>query len=37
MLVTLIHELRRSDKEIGLTAACVGGGQGAGAVIRVES
>lgn len=36
MLITLIHELRRSGKEIGLTAACVGGGQGAGAVIRVE-
>lgn len=34
MIVTLIHELRRRGKEIGLTAACVGGGQGAGAVLR---
>jgi acetyl-CoA C-acetyltransferase len=36
MIVTLIHELRRRGKEIGLTAACVGGGQGAGSVIKVE-
>jgi len=34
MIVTLIHELRRRGQEIGLAAACVGGGQGAGAVIR---
>jgi acetyl-CoA C-acetyltransferase len=37
MVVTLIHELRRRGKEIGLTGACVGGGQGAGSVIRVEA
>jgi acetyl-CoA C-acetyltransferase len=36
LIVTLIHELRRRGKEIGLAAACVGGGQGAGCVIRVE-
>jgi acetyl-CoA C-acetyltransferase len=36
MLVTLVHELRRRGKEIGLTSACVGGGQGAGSVIRLE-
>lgn len=36
MIVTLIHELRRRGKEVGLTAACVGGGQGAGTVIKVE-
>jgi acetyl-CoA C-acetyltransferase len=36
MLVTLIHELERRGQEIGLTAACVGGGQGAGAVVKVE-
>jgi acetyl-CoA C-acetyltransferase len=37
MVVTLIHELRRRGKEIGLTGACVGGGQGAGSVVRLES
>lgn len=36
LLVTLIHELRRRGKEIGLTGACVGGGQGAGSVIKIE-
>jgi acetyl-CoA C-acetyltransferase len=37
MIVTLIHELRRRGKELGLTSACVGGGQGAGSVIRIEA
>jgi acetyl-CoA C-acetyltransferase len=36
LIVTLIHELRRRGQEIGLTAACVGGGQGAGAVVKIE-
>jgi len=36
MVVTLIHELRKRGKTIGLTGACVGGGQGAGSVIKVE-
>jgi len=36
LVVTLIHELQKRGKEIGLTGACVGGGQGAGAVIKVE-
>ena len=36
MIVTLIHELQKRGQEIGLTGACVGGGQGAGSVIRVE-
>ena len=36
MVVTLIHELQKRGKEIGLTGACVGGGQGAGSVIKVE-
>ncbi|MEZ5125523.1 MAG: acetyl-CoA C-acyltransferase [Thermoleophilia bacterium] len=35
IIVTLIHELRRRGKELGLASACVGGGQGAGVVIRV--
>jgi acetyl-CoA C-acetyltransferase len=37
LLVTLIHALRSRGKEIGLTAACVGGGQGAGSVIKIEA
>ena len=36
MLVTLIHELMKRGQEIGPTGACVGGGQGAGSVIKVE-
>ncbi|HOT22944.1 MAG TPA: acetyl-CoA C-acetyltransferase [Thermoleophilia bacterium] len=36
LVVTLIHELKKRGREIGLTAACVGGGQGAGAVIKAE-
>jgi len=36
MIVTLIHELQKRGQEIGLTGACVGGGQGVGSVIRVE-
>jgi acetyl-CoA C-acetyltransferase len=36
MLVTLLHEMQKRDAEIGLTAACVGGGQGAGCVVRRE-
>ncbi|HJW76304.1 MAG TPA: acetyl-CoA C-acetyltransferase [Thermoleophilia bacterium] len=36
MIVTLIHELAKRKAEIGLTAACVGGGQGAATVIRLE-
>lgn len=36
MLVTLLHEMEKRDAEIGLTAACVGGGQGAGCVVRRE-
>jgi len=37
MIVTLIHELHKRGQEIGLTGACVGGGQGAGSVIKVEA
>jgi acetyl-CoA C-acetyltransferase len=36
MIVTLVHELQKRGQEIGLTGACVGGGQGAGSVIKVE-
>lgn len=37
LVVTLIHELQKRGKEIGLTGACVGGGQGAGSIIKVEA
>ena len=32
----IIAELKKRGQEIGLTGACVGGGQGAGSVIKVE-
>lgn len=35
MLVTLIHELRRRGGGVGLASACVGGGQGAAAIVKV--
>jgi acetyl-CoA C-acetyltransferase len=35
MLVTLVHELRRRGGGLGLASACVGGGQGAAAVVKV--
>jgi acetyl-CoA C-acetyltransferase len=37
MIVTLIHELKKRGQEIGLTGACVGGGQGAGSVVKIEA
>ncbi|MBM3146620.1 MAG: acetyl-CoA C-acyltransferase [Actinobacteria bacterium] len=37
MLVTLLHEMKKRGAVIGLTAACVGGGQGAGCVVRMEA
>ena len=37
LVVTLIHELQKRGKEIGLTGACVGGGQGAGSIIKAEA
>ena len=37
MIVTLIHELQKRGQEIGLTGACVGGGQGAGSVVKLEA
>lgn len=36
MIVTLIHALQKRDAKVGLTAACVGGGQGAATVIKLE-
>jgi acetyl-CoA C-acetyltransferase len=37
ILVTLLHELRRSHLERGVAALCVGGGQGQAAVIRTAT
>jgi acetyl-CoA C-acetyltransferase len=37
ILVTLIHELRRSHLNRGVAALCVGGGQGQAAIIRNNS
>jgi acetyl-CoA C-acetyltransferase len=34
ILVTLLHEMRRSNLQRGLAALCVGGGQGQAAIIR---
>ncbi|MBV9604347.1 MAG: acetyl-CoA C-acetyltransferase [Solirubrobacterales bacterium] len=34
ILVTLLHEMKRSDIQRGVAALCVGGGQGQAAVIR---
>src|SRR3712207_4171759 len=34
LLTTLLHELERSDKEIGLVTMCCGGGLGAGTIIQ---
>jgi acetyl-CoA acetyltransferase len=33
LLTTLLHELERADKEIGLVTMCCGGGLGTGTVI----
>lgn len=34
LLATLVHALKRYDKEFGLVTACIGGGQGVAMVIR---
>ena len=34
ILVTLVHQLRRTRKDLGLATLCVGGGQGIAAVVR---
>ena len=34
LITTLLHELERSDKEIGLVTMCCGGGLGTGTLIR---
>jgi acetyl-CoA C-acetyltransferase len=34
ILVTLVHEMRRSHRSLGLAALCVGGGQGQAMIVR---
>lgn len=34
ILVTLIHEMIRSDKKLGLASLCIGGGQGTAVIIK---
>ena len=34
LITTLVHELERSDKEVGLVTMCCGGGLGTGTVIQ---
>jgi len=34
ILVTLIHEMIKSDKHIGLASLCIGGGQGTAIIVK---
>jgi len=34
LITTLLHELERSDKEVGLVTMCCGGGLGTGTIIQ---
>ena len=34
LITTLLHELERADKEIGLVTMCCGGGLGTGTIIQ---
>ena len=34
LITTMLHELERSDKEVGLVAMCCGGGLGTGTLIQ---
>jgi len=36
LLVTLIHGLRRTKKELGVVSLCIGGGMGIAAVVRAQ-
>ena len=35
IIVTLIHEMIRSDKKLGLASLCIGGGQGTAVILRM--
>jgi len=34
LITTLLHELERTDKEVGLVTMCCGGGLGTGTLIQ---
>ena len=34
ILVTLLHEMIRADKKIGLASLCIGGGQGTAVIVK---
>ena len=34
ILVTLIHEMIRSNKKLGLASLCIGGGQGTAVIVK---
>ena len=34
IIVTLIHEMIRSDKKLGLASLCIGGGQGTAIILK---
>ena len=36
LVLTLLHELRRSGKRLGLATLCIGGGQGAALALETE-
>ena len=36
MVATALHELRRTDKKLGIVSMCIGTGMGAAAVIEAE-
>lgn len=35
ILVTLLHEMRKSSKKIGLASLCIGGGQGTAVIVKM--
>ena len=35
ILVTLLHEMRKSGKKIGLASLCIGGGQGTAVIVKM--
>jgi acetyl-CoA C-acetyltransferase len=37
MIVTLVHELRRREAELGAATLCGGGGQGDALLVRIAS
>ena len=36
LVITLLRELKRRNKNVGIASLCVGGGQGEGAIVEVN-